>query len=130
MFRKLMLIILVMALVVTACSFQITLPVTQKAGPTVVDEISIPLPTDTARPVDLTLKFGAGILKINPAGSGTVSGTATYNVSDFKPTVIAKGNTVSITQGNWRLTGIPDFSNILLAFSKTSGGVFSTSAEG
>jgi len=112
MFRKMIPIFLVLALVLTACSFHITLPVTQKAGPTVTDQIDVPLPVDAAQTVDLSLKFGAGTLKLRSGADGIVSGTAMYNVSDFKPTVTANGSIVSIEQGNWRLTGIPDFTNI------------------
>ena len=112
MFRKLLPIILILTLVLAACSFHIDLPVTQKVGPTVTDEINVPLPADSTQTVDLTLKFGAGTLKLHPGASALVSGTATYNVSDFKPTVTVNASTVSIVQGNWRLTGIPDFSNI------------------
>ena len=112
MFRKMIPIFLVLALVLTACSFHITLPVTQKAGPTVTDQIDVPLPVNAAQTVDLSLKFGAGTLKLRSGADGIVSGTAIYNVSDFKPTVTANGSIVSIEQGNWRLTGIPDFTNI------------------
>jgi hypothetical protein len=112
MFRKLSVIILILSLLLSACSFTITLPTTQKAGPTVVDQINVPLPGSTTTPVDLTLKFGAGILKLNSGASSLVSGTATYNVTDFKPTVTVNGSSVSVAQGNWKLTGIPDVTNI------------------
>jgi len=111
MFRKMIPIILILTLVLSACSLHIDLPVTQKVGPTVTDDINVPLPGST-QTVDLTLKFGAGTLKLHPGASALVSGTATYNVSDFKPTVTVNASTASIVQGNWRLTGIPDISNI------------------
>jgi hypothetical protein len=41
-----------------------------------------------------------------------VSGTAKYNINDFKPVVTVNGSTVRIEQGNWHLTGIPDLSNV------------------
>ncbi len=112
MFRKMLPLILTLALVLTACSFHIILPVTQKTGPTVTDAINVPLPADATQTVDLSLEFGAGTLKLHPGAGALVSGTATYNVSDFKPTVTVNASTVSIVQGNWRLTGIPDISNI------------------
>jgi hypothetical protein len=112
MFRKMLPTILILTLVLTACSFHISLPIIQQAGPTTTDEINVPLPADSTQTVDLSLKFGAGTLKIRSGADGIVSGTATYNVSDFKPTVTANGSNVSIEQGNWRLTGIPDISNI------------------
>lgn len=111
MFRKLFPVMLILALLVTACDFHISLPISVTPGPTVTDEISVPLP-DSARPVDLTLAFGAGTLNISPGASALVSGTATYNVPDFKPTVTVNGSTVRVEQGNYKLTGIPDFSNI------------------
>lgn len=121
MFRKMLPIILILTLVLTACSFHISLPITQPAGPVTTDEINVPLPTDATQTVDLSLAFGAGILKLHSGSGALVSGTATYNVSDFKPTVTTSatvtnsgstGSSVSIEQGNWRLTGIPNISNI------------------
>jgi hypothetical protein len=112
MFRKMLPIILILTLVLTACSFHISLPFTQQAGPVTTDEINVPLPTNATQTVDLSLEFGAGTLKLHPGASSLVSGTATYNISDFKPTVTVNASTVRIEQGNWRLTGIPDFSNI------------------
>jgi len=112
MYRKTLPILLILTLILTACSFHISLPITQRAGPVTTDEINVPLPIDATRSVDLSLAFGAGILKLHPGASALVSGTATYNVSDFKPTVTVNASTVRIQQGNWRLTGIPDISNI------------------
>jgi len=112
MFRKISILILIPTLILSACSFHITLPVTQKVGPTVTDAINVPLPADAAQATDLNLKFGAGILKMYPGTGALVSGIATYNVSDFKPKVTINTSTVLIEQGNWRLTGIPDVSNI------------------
>jgi hypothetical protein len=112
MFRKMLPILLILTLVLTACSFHISLPFTQPAGPVTTDEINVPLPTDATQTVDLSLAFGAGTLKLHPGSGALVSGTATYNVSDFKPTVTVNASTVRIQQGNWRLTGIPNISNI------------------
>ncbi len=76
------------------------------------DQINVPLPADTTQPVDLSLAFGAGTLKIHPGATALVSGTASYNIADFKPIVTSNGSTVRIEQGNWHLKGIPDLSNI------------------
>ena len=62
--------------------------------------------------MDLSLKFGAGTLKLHPGATALVSGTAIYNISDFKPTVTVSTSSASIEQGNWHLTGIPDISKI------------------
>ena len=111
MFRKLFPAMFILAFLVTACDLHISLPITLTPGPTVIDEISVPLP-DSTKPVDLSLTFGAGKLKLSPGASGLVSGTATYNIPDFKPTVTVNDSTVRVEQGNYKLTSIPDFSNI------------------
>ncbi len=111
MFRKLIPVIVLLALLVTACDLHFSLPITITPGPTVTDEISIPLP-DSAKPVNLTLAFGAGTLSLSPGSNALVSGTATYNIPDFKPDVTVTGSSVRVEQGNYKLTGIPDFSNI------------------
>jgi len=123
MFRKMFITILILTLVLAACSFHISLPVTQKAGPTTTDGINVPLPADTTRTVDLSMKFGAGVLKLYPGSGAIVSGIATYNVSDFKPTVTINASSIRIEQGNWRLTGIPDITNIKNEWNLALGNV-------
>jgi hypothetical protein len=114
MIRKLLPALVVLALVTLACRLPISiLPVnTITPGPTITDQINVPLPANTTQPVDLSLAFGAGTLKVHPGASGLVSGTAVYNIPDFKPAVTVNGSTVRIEQGDWRLTGIPNISNI------------------
>jgi hypothetical protein len=111
MFRKTIPLVLVLTLALTACSLHISLPITQETGPTVVDDIALPVPAG-ADTVDLTLSFGAGTLKLNTGTDSLVSGTATYNVEDFKPVVTVNGSNVTIEQGEWRVNGIPDMSNL------------------
>jgi hypothetical protein len=112
MIRKLLPVFLILVLGLTACGFHVSLPITVTHGPTVTDPINIPLPADASKTVDLSLAFGAGTLNIQPGADALVSGTATYNIADFKPIVTANGSTARIEQGNWQLTGIPDLSNI------------------
>jgi hypothetical protein len=112
MFRKIFPAILVLILALTACDLHISLPVVQKAGPTVTDQVNVPLPSDSTQATNLSLKFGAGTLKLHPGSAALVTGTATYNIGDFKPTVTVNTPNVSIEQGDWRLTGIPDITNI------------------
>ena len=113
MLRKLLPAILILALSVIACGFHVSVPVTTiTPGATVTDQINIPLPTGASNPVDLSLAFGAGTLKVHPGSAALVSGTATYNVADFKPIVTATGSTARVEQGNWKLTGIPKLTNI------------------
>lgn len=111
MFRKLFPAMLILALLVTACNLHISLPITVTTGPTMTDEISV-LPPDSSKPVALTLAFGAGTLSLSPGSNALVSGTATYNIPDFKPDVTVTGSSVRVEQGNYKLTGIPDFSKI------------------
>jgi hypothetical protein len=111
MTRKLLPVLLVLALATIACGFNVSLPInTITPGPLVTDQIEVPWPG--TGPVDLTLAFGAGTLKINPGATGLVSGTAQYNIPDFKPAVTVNGSAVRIEQGNWKLTGIPNLSGI------------------
>jgi len=102
--------ILVLALVTMACGVQFNIPTTEvKTGPTQTDDISVPVP-DSKPPIDLSLTFGAGELNLEPATQDAlVSGTATYNVTDFKPEIDASGSQVEIKQGNLEINGIPNF---------------------
>jgi hypothetical protein len=112
MIRKLLPVLLVLALSTIACGFHVSIPInTVTPGPMVTDQINVPLP-DTSQTVDLSLAFGAGTLKLQPGATALVSGTAKYNIADFKPAVTSSGSTVRIEQGNWHLKGIPDLSNI------------------
>jgi len=112
MTRKLLPAFLILILGLTGCGFHVSLPVTVTYGPTVTDPINVPLPADASKTVDLTLAFGAGVLKIQPGSDALVSGAATYNIADFKPSVTVNGSTARIEQGNWQLNGIPDLTNI------------------
>jgi hypothetical protein len=113
MIRKLLPVLLVLALASIACGFNVSLPInTITPGPLVTDQIQVPSPTNATQTVDLSLAFGAGTLKVHPGATGLVSGTAQYNIPDFKPVVTVNGSTVRIEQGNWKLTGIPNLSDI------------------
>lgn len=107
--KMIILAILTLALASLACSININLPSTQvKTGPTVTDNIKVPFLADTQATADVTLNFGAGNLSLQPgAVSELISGTATYNVADFKPIIKTDGNNINIEQGNLKLTGIP-----------------------
>ena len=70
MIRKLLPVLLVLALSTIACGFHVSVPIhTVTPGPMVTDPINVPLPADTANPVDLSLAFGAGTLKIHPGST-------------------------------------------------------------
>jgi hypothetical protein len=110
--KPLLTAILAVALVTMACGININLPGSEiKTGPTQTDEISVAMP-DTRDTVDLNLTFGAGKIKLEPAEQDLlVSGTATYNVQDFKPVIETDENQVEIKQGDLQISGIPNFKN-------------------
>ncbi len=98
--KPFMIVVFILALASMACSFTINLPERNvRTGPTVVDEIEVEAP-DQGQSANLSLAFGAGKLNLSPgAGDRLVSGTASYNVSEFKPQVSATGSRVRIEQG-------------------------------
>ena len=106
--KMILLAIVTLALVSLACSININLPAQAKTGPTVTDKINVPFLADQQAIADVTINFGAGKLNIQPgAVNELISGTATYNVADFKPTITIDSNNINIEQGNIKLTGIP-----------------------
>ena len=96
-------------LITTGCGIGIELPfkTEQKTGPTVTDLVQIPVP-DIPAPIDLNLSFGAGKMTLLPnSGADLLSGTATYNVTDFKPEITVDEYSVSLKQGNLKLDAVP-----------------------
>jgi hypothetical protein len=120
MSKPILFAILALALAASACGFNINLPEAKVPGPDVTDEISVPAPdAESAR---LTLEFGAGELYLAPgAVGGLVSGTATYNVPDFKPEVKVEDGDVLIKQGEYRVSGIPNFEGLKNEWDFTLG---------
>jgi len=123
MFRKVIPVILILAVFTTACGMRVKLPIALTSGPTTTDQINIPLPDDTTEAVHLSLAFGAGTLTLAPGSDALISGTATYNVADFKPEVTVSGHNVRIEQGEYTLKGIPDMSNIVNEWDLSIGNV-------
>ena len=110
MFRKqLLLILAILALMTMACRVLATVPsVEYKVGPTVTDEINVPLLADPGATARVELAFGAGELILRPGAEGSlVNGKATYNVAEFKPNVTLEGNQARIIQGNGQIEGFP-----------------------
>jgi N-terminal domain of toast_rack, DUF2154 len=109
--KMIFLAILVLALASLACSVNINLPDTQvMTGPTETQDITVPLPSDTQAIPDLTLKFAAGNLSLQPgAENALVSGTATYNVAELKPDVTNENGNIVIETGSFDLKGFPKF---------------------
>jgi len=114
MLRKpLLIVIFVLALTTLACSFNLQLPITTiNTGPSVTEEIVVPSLDDPETVAKVDLAFGAGVLKLSPGAEGNlISGTATYNVTDFKPEVTVNDNRIRISQGESNVEGIPTFSD-------------------
>jgi hypothetical protein len=108
--KPLLAVFMVLALVTLACG--ITIPVQVKTGPTVTDTIDVPYTPGNTQAYAVTLSFGAGNFTLKPGAEGAVvSGTATYNVEDFKPKVTINQNVIHVEQGNLKLGGIPNFKN-------------------
>ncbi len=108
--RKFILLsIAALAIVSLACSVTLNLPETQiKTGPTVTEDINVPPLADTQATANVSLGFGAGKLNLQPGSADAlVSGTATYNVVDFKPIVTINGSDVTVEQGNLKLNRVP-----------------------
>ena len=103
----------VLALVTLACGFNINLPTTRiKTGQVQTLDIRIPLPADSSTGAELNLEFMAGEMKLAPgAGDTLASGTATFNVAEFEPKVEGSGPSYTLRQPDFKIEGIPNFSN-------------------
>jgi hypothetical protein len=97
MIRRILVVLSVLAIASLACGLGIRPPVLPTAGPTVTEEISIPAPDAGGTPV-LQIEFGAGELGIKSGGDQLVSGTARYNLPQFKPTIDQNGAIVTLSQ--------------------------------
>jgi hypothetical protein len=109
MFRKpIFLLVVVLALTSMAC--RVGVPVTRiETGPIRTEEIDVPLP-DSQNSVEVELIFGAGDLNVKAgAKNALITGTARYNVDEFKPEVETSSNRVTVKQGNLSTEGIPSF---------------------
>lgn len=113
MSKQIFIAILSLALVSLACGFSVTLPggVSVTPGATVTETIEIPAPDSHS--ISLILNFGAGELALKPGiGSTLVSGSATYNLPEFKPISNIEGGVVEIRQDNFRTGGLPKLNGL------------------
>ena len=85
--KSILLVITVLVLSSLACGLTFNIPVTDiKTGPTQTEDILIPYPDDPEEVSDISINFGAGELNLAPgAEDALLSGTATFNIQDFKP---------------------------------------------
>jgi hypothetical protein len=100
---------ILLSIILSGCGINIELPfkTEQKTGPTVTDQLKIPVP-DSPPPLDLNLSFGAGKMTLLPnPGDDLISGTVSYNVTDFKPEITNDDNGVTVKQGNLKLNAVP-----------------------
>ena len=110
--KPIIFLLIVLTIASLACGVTVDLPgITQvKTGPTQTSSIQVPLLPESEGTVAITLEFGAGRLLVDPGADDLlVEGEATYNVTDFKPTIEVAGNQVTISQGDLNLKGIPNF---------------------
>lgn len=111
MSKNILFAILALALAASACGINVNLPEAKTPGPEVTDEISVAQPD--AKTVRLQLDFGAGELTLAPgAKTELVTGTATYNIPDFKPEVTVDEGNVLIKQGDYQVNGFPSFEGL------------------
>ncbi len=106
---RVLLFTMLLAITLSGCGIGIELPfkTEQKTGPTVTEIIQVPIP-DAATPLDVNISFGAGKMTLLPnPGSDLLSGTATYNVIDFKPEITVDEYGVIFKQGNLKLNAVP-----------------------
>jgi hypothetical protein len=99
--RAVLLTIIILALPAMACSVSLPTPPTVKTGPTETLAVNEPLPTDVTadKPLKVTLRLGAGELKLAGGADGLVDGDIQYNVPEWKPIVTNQDGRLTIEQG-------------------------------
>ena len=108
MFRKRFLMLMtVLALASLACSVTVDLPV-ERVTPGPTQEIDIQVEEPDANEADVLLTFGAGELRLSPGADGyLISGSATFNLEDFRPKIKVNGNKVRLETGDFGINGVP-----------------------
>ena len=96
---KLLAVIAALAFTTLACTFTFNSQVQGvSVGSMETFEIEVPVP-DSDEVSRVSIEFGAGELNLSPGADGLlVSGTATYNVDEFKPKVYVTDSRVKISQ--------------------------------
>ena len=108
MYRRLCILVAVLALVSMACGVTVNVPVGEvTTGPTQTQEIRVAEPD--ASVANVTIAFGAGKLKLAPGAVGAlISGEAEFNVEDFRPVVKIEEDEIILKTGDLELNGIPN----------------------
>jgi len=79
-----------------------------KSGPVQTQAISVPLPADTSKPVQVVLRLGAAEVTVGTGSPKLIEGSVQYNVAEFQPTVNTTGSKVEVQQGpSGGIRGIP-----------------------
>ena len=99
--------LVVLALTSTSCDIGSVTLGEIETGPTVIEEINVPVP-DGATTSEVEISMGGGELSIDVGDvDGLVEGTVAYNAEDIKPTVQTSGSRVVIEQGDLEGKRIP-----------------------
>lgn len=97
---KYLAVILVLAIATLACNISVDNPLERVSiGSMETYTIEVPAPEESEEITEVVLRFGAGQLELNPGSDDNlVSGTATYNVEEFQPSVTVEEGKVLISQ--------------------------------
>ena len=99
--------VVVLILVSTSCDIGSVTLGEIETGPTVTEEISVPVP-DGATTSEVEISMGGGDLSIDVGDvDGLIEGTVTYNAEDLRPSVQTSGNRVVVEQGDLEGKRIP-----------------------
>lgn len=105
---KLITLIAILALTALACGINVPQP--PQPGPDVTEEIAVAYPD--SEKIDLTIKFGAGELTLNPGAEMLVEGTVTYNYAELKPEVKTDGGDVVVQVGDGNFKVFPSLNDL------------------
>lgn len=100
----------VLTLATMACGFSVNIPSAPTPGTVVTEDITVAVP-DSGE-TRMKISFGAGELTLSPgAEDALVSGTAVYNLPNFKPEIIESGDSIEIRQGDFNSINVSNFKN-------------------
>lgn len=102
--------LVILSLASMACGLSVDLPQVPTPGPEVTDKITVAVPD--SEQTRLSISFGAGELTLSPgAEDALVSGTATYNIPNFKPKILEEDGSIEIKQGEFKSLNVGEFRN-------------------
>lgn len=112
-----------LALVLAACSFGGVVIGNIVTGPTVTQEIDVPVPAGGGT-TQVEIGMGGGQLNLTTGNiAGLVQGTVAYNVAEIKPSVLIQSDGVRIEQGDLQGKRIPigNWSKVVNRWNLTLG---------